>query len=261
MTETTLKKIPLDELCTFLISPDSGKPLHRRGDELTDGANAYPILDGSPILYPSRLIKYYRQRLAIPLELFADQDLQYFIISQMKMNAGAVNDDFDDPWNQQYLSWCRDMLSGSSGNVIDIGCDDPKIAAFMVPGNCAYVGVDALTHIGGGGKVVAFGEHLPFRDRAFDNVMLLSCLDHMLDWSAGLQQALRILKKDGTFHFTILVWDSAAELTRDVVHFHHFRESQILNALSELGLKVRDRQYRPWKNSTHRRVMLLQAGF
>ena len=88
---------------------------------------------------------------------------------------------------------------------------------------------------------------------------LISSLDHILDHHRALDEAYRVLKQGGWlfFYFQILVWHDRAEVMYDHFHFHHFREFEILGALSRFRIETLERQ--GWKGDTHRTSLYIAA--
>jgi ubiquinone/menaquinone biosynthesis C-methylase UbiE len=88
-----------------------------------------------------------------------------------------------------------------------------------------------------------------------DNVCLLTSLDHVLDHHAALDEAHRVLRPGGRLYLASLVWHERAELYRDHVHFHHFREFELFGALARFVVDTVARY--PWKGDTHRTALYL----
>jgi hypothetical protein len=65
-----------------------------------------------------------------------------------------------------------------------------------------------------------------------------------------------VLRSGGNLFLATLVWERHAELHRDSVHFHHFREFQVLRMLD--GFQVESIERRPWKDD-HRSVLYIHA--
>ena len=93
----------------------------------------------------------------------------------------------------------------------------------------------------------AAAEHLPFPDAHFDAVLCRFTLHHWPDIEAGLRQARRVLKPDGSAVLidTVApanpVLDShlqAVELLRDASHVRNYNVAELVAALSRAGLVV-----------------------
>lgn len=93
------------------------------------------------------------------------------------------------------------------GSVLDIGCERGKIRQYL--NENYYVGIDPANFIRENlVKEIDFpfiqcvGEYLPFKKRVFDNILILSVLDHTATPSLVLNESFRILKNSG--HIFIL---------------------------------------------------------
>lgn len=245
----------------ILASPDSLKPLFLQAKEqLTDGQHTYPIWGGKPIVLPRALLKYHSDRgLNIPYDLRSSSEYQYFLMSQIKATSGANNDPPDDPWNLMHLKWSRELLHDAHGLVLDIGCDDPRLSASLLPGGTQYVGLDPMYHDHEVFAVVGMGEFLPFLDGSFDCALFLTSLDHIFDWHQSLDEAYRVIKPGGALYLSSLIWEFNAGLVRDIVHFQHFREYELLAGLSSAGFTLDVPRYFPWKDNCHRKVIQVKA--
>jgi len=92
-----------------------------------------------------------------------------------------------------------------------------------------------------------------------DAVLFNTSLDHILDYNTAIEEAHRILKPDGSVVIATYVWVERATLLTDNVHFHHFREFIILEAL-ESYFEIEDiRRYEDPKHATHRYALYVRA--
>lgn len=145
-------------------------------------------------------------------------------------------------------------------SVLDIGCGDPSNSIKYLGGTgFQYVGVDPfltqfytpLLHLQG------LGENLPFRSDCFNNVALISVLDHVLDPEPVIAEASRVLRKGGFLYVMILVWTDHFSLERDEYHFKHFTKQEIYR-LIPMNFAVKAVQFLPYKED-YRKVMFLKA--
>lgn len=244
-----------EEVRSLLVSPDSGLPLAEdaAGAALIDAnGNRYPRRAWGPLLIPRALHPFFTDRLAIPASAVTDSFLQYFQLCAIKQSGetGAINAAVGDVHYQRHLYRMREFLRSARGIVLDIGCDDSQIGAGLCPAGARYVGLDPF----GGQKehfrVIGFGERLPFKALAFNGVMFNTTLDHMLDWHHALDEADRVLAPGGTLYISSLVWTKRASLLTDAVHFHHFRDYELLGAMPHFD--ILDEQRYDYKGDTHR---------
>lgn len=222
----------------------------------------FPSYDGNPVLYPHDVLKYCSAN-GIETEKLRESSSsleQYLYISSVKWGADNNNLDTDDYWYQYHLTSWKKLLANAKGMLLDIGADNPEISSTAYPKEVQYLGLDPiLTSKYKSFRIFGLAEFLPIADEQLDNVAFGTSLDHVLDWFQALSEAHRILKKGGTLFLATLVWHNNAQLFNDNVHFHHFREAQILAALNELGFKIEYLFKKPWKNQTHREGLYLSA--
>ena len=255
-------RLALSEIVELLASPDSGLPLRldlATSCLLDETACRYPCRGPLPILIPERLQPFFAEGLDVPVDAAQDAFLQYFLLSSIKQSghAGPANAPSGDVHYQRHLFRMRRFLRKARGLVLDVGCDDPLVGSALLPPESSYLGLDPFCHRSDPFRVVGFAEYLPFSDARFDAVLFNTSLDHVLDWRRAIEEALRVLKPGGDLHICTLVWHSAAGLINDAVHFHHFREYEILGALH--GLEVTQALHYDYKGDGHRHGLYLSV--
>lgn len=248
----------LDALLPKLASPDSGKEVTwgEGSETLTDGAHHYPLLEGMPLLLPERLHSFFLDRLSVPFDTGYDAFMQYFLLSSIKQ-SGEINASSDDVHYRRHLYRMREACKLCSGAVLDIGCDNPVIGASLLPDGSTYTGLDPFCLNRDSFRLIGTGEFLPFKAQSFDAVLYNTSLDHMLDWRSSLDEAKRVLVPGGRLVISTLVWDKRATLITDLVHFHHFREYEILGAL--VGFEIDQIWRHDYKGDDHRYGLYLSA--
>ncbi len=100
--------------------------------------------------------------------------------------------------------------------VLDLGCGSGIHMKFLAPKCQKIVGLDISPHMltlakkelsDLAGKnwqlIVGDAEKLPFAKNEFDLVVAMGLLDYLSCWEKVVQEAYRVLKKDGYFIFTI----------------------------------------------------------
>jgi len=243
--------LSFSEVMPFLASPDSGKPLRMREDQsgLTDGDHDYPIVDGIPALYPANISKAFLGG-GLELEYYDDSKLQYFLLSQIKqrgeINAGSTSVPY-----QKHLFRMKEFLKDCCGTVLDVGCDNVDISASLLNEKCRYIGLDPFSSSKSNFRLIGVGEFLPVRDESIDNVIFNTSLDHILDYHTAIDEAFRVLKPGGRILISTFAWRYNATILSDSVHFHHFREFEILGALSKYNVTELKRYESP-KGDKHR---------
>jgi hypothetical protein len=249
--------LTLDESLPLLASPDTGAALvPDAGGLATPGGEHFPLRGNVPLLFPARLLPFAGAGLIdVPFERSDDALVQYALINSIKQKHGNHNSDHASIWYERHLERTRRLVADAAGVVLDVGCDVPATSASVFPSGVRYLGLDPLfgdtTHF----RLIGLAERLPIQSEAVDAVALLTSLDHVLDHHAALEEAWRVLRPGGRLYLASLVWSERAELYRDHVHFHHFREYELLGALGRFRLDTLQRY--PWKDDTHRSALYL----
>lgn len=251
------KILSLAEIERFLASPDTGAALRIQEDQsgLTDGVHSYPVIHGTPILYPEIIAEAFLEG-GLKLKYYDDSRLQYFLLSQIKQH-GEINAASTNVHYQRHLFRMKEFVATCRGLVLDVGCDDVEISASLFNEECRYIGLDPFSNSKSSFRVVGVGECLPVRDESIDNVVFNTSLDHILDYHQALEEARRVLKPGGCLYISTLIWSENTSLLTDSVHFHHFREYEILGALSNMRIG-RANRYR-YKDDRHRYGLYLSA--
>ncbi len=250
-------RLTLNEIIPQLMSPDSGKPLHLHEEQLSDGAeNNYPFRGTVPLLLPTALLEHFSDRLMVPASANRNAFMQYFLLSSIKQ-SGEINAPSTEEHYRRHLYRAQEFLTECKGLVLDVGCDCPEIGASLFPKGVSYVGLDPFCQNINKFRLVGVGEFLPLQDASFDNVFFNTSLDHILDWHRAIDEARRVLRPGGSLYISSLVWTQKAELFSDSVHFHHFREYEILQGLQGFSLE-RTKRY-DYKGDQHRYGLYLQA--
>lgn len=244
-------KLTLIDVLPILASPDNGMRLsiNATDDELSDGVNEYPLISGIPILYPKLISKAFLQE-GLAFEYYKESKLQYFLLSQIKQR-GEINAPSTSIYYQRHLFRMKNFLKDFGGTVLDIGCDNVNVGASLFPIGSNYIGIDPFSSETGQFKIVGVGEILPFASSSFDTVVFNTSLDHILDYNTALEEAYRVLKPGGMIVLSTLIWIEKASLLNDAIHFHHFRDFEILGALSQHGEQVSIKKYL-YKEDAHR---------
>ena len=257
MTSNGPHLLTLDEALPLLASPDTGAPLRRAAPGLLGGeGEVFPMRGSVPVLFPARLLPYAGNGLVdVPFERHDDALLQYALINSIKQKHGNHNSEHSSIWYERHLDRTRRLVADATGLVLDVGCDVPATSASVFPAGTRYLGLDPLFSDTAHFRLIGLAERLPVRDAVADNVALLTSLDHVLDHHAALDEAWRALRPGGRLYLASLVWSDRAELYRDHVHFHHFREYELLGALGRFRLDTAQRY--AWKDDAHRSALYL----
>lgn len=108
-----------------------------------------------------------------------------------------------------------DIIGQVNGPVLDIGCGLLPLPNYLKCCKRPY-GIDPYL-----GSVRAFpfcqalGEYIPFRDKSFSAVLLMSSLDHVIDAQIVINESYRVLTDDGQ----LFIW----YINRDKLDSHHLQ--------------------------------------
>lgn len=254
------RAMSLAEVKALLASPDDRSPMREEGEHLIDGAGRiYPIVDGRPWLLPRKALDHVHDgTVRVPVELTRrDAFAQYLYLADIKASGWAANSEPDDPWFLRHMHRAAALLATAKGRVLDVGCDNPDLSRRLFPSEAAYVGLEPALRGARGFSVAGMAEFLPFDDAVFDGVSLMTSLDHVLDYHAATDEAWRVLAPGGSLYLATLIWTQRAELYRDDIHFHHFREFEIRGALAKFRT-VSVARY-GWKGDAHRHGVYIHA--
>lgn len=240
----------------LLVSPDSMSSLVATEVVLTDGVNRYHFYQDSPILYPKKVSDAWVNG-TIPLENQDDPMLQYVLLSQIKQ-SGEINAPLDSLPAKKHRWRFHEFCSGLKGVVLDIGCDKPSSSMLLLPQRVQYIGLDPYAG-SGEFRIIGLGEVLPIASASVNAVLFNTSLDHILDYHTAINESHRVLKSEGQIIIATYAWKERASLLTDSVHFHHFREYEVLGALEEKFRIDRIVRYEDPKLDTHRYGLYIQA--
>lgn len=139
-------------------------------------------------------------------------------------------------------------LKHAKGRILDIGCGANNLVRSYKNGK--GVGVDVYPWEGVD-KVIKSAAELPFKDREFDTVTYVACLNHIPNRAESLREAFRVTGKDGRVIVTMV-----PPLWGKFIHWLRFRndpdhqDRDIDHDHELLGM-----------HSTHVRSLMKDAGF
>ena len=240
----------------FLVCPETHDSLKFEGNKLVSGNYQYEFKDLSPVLYP-KVVSNSWVNGVLPLSYQDNALTQYVLLSQIKQ-TGEINAPLDSiPYRKhqwRYQDFCKEL----EGVILDIGSDKPSHSSQLLPKNVSYIGLDPYAG-SGEFRLIALGEMLPIAKGSIDAVTFNTSLDHILDYSTAIDEVIRVLKPNGTIVIATYAWLDKATLLKDSVHFHHFREYQILGALNEKFNLHDIKRYVDPKHAKHRYGLYVMA--
>jgi len=249
----------LAEVLPILRGPETGATLSQRGDVLAcEDGRTYPIINGRPVLMRDAALRRLQMGEAIePPDASGDALDQYLYLNQVKNAGGDPNSPLADPWYRRHLHRSRRLLAEAQGLILDVGCDDPALSRQLFPAGVDYLGLEPALGRNPGMRLVAMAEFLPLQAASVDGVAFLTSLDHVFDYHAAIDEAFRVLKPGGALYLGVLIWTHRAELYRDNIHFHHFRDFEIQGVLQSFQVERIDAY--GWKGDAHRFGAYLRA--
>ncbi len=112
------------------------------------------------------------------------------------------------------------------GKILDIGCGTKPFKS-LLDKDSLYIGMEysGLTQ-----RPDLFGDanRLPFKDMSFDGVLLNEVIEHMPDPSKGIEEAYRVLKKDGKLFLTAPMYWRLHYAPQDYFRFTQYGLRHIL---------------------------------
>lgn len=256
------KLMSLSEISGLLRTPVTLQQVTCGNESISSmaGDDVFPIINGNPILYPAQVLPYIKNGILNVTEYdVQDPILLYAHIFSIKLNYPQPNSDPNDIWYWKHVHRTMRLISQMKGTVLDIGCGDVSISSKMFPEGTQYVGLDPFPYADGTFHVIGMSEFLPFANETFDNITMLTNLDHSLDYKSTLKEAFRVLRKNGRLYLATLIWNDNFELWKDHVHFHHFFESELLASLSAINPSpiLQNLKY-CWKENSHRHGVYME---
>jgi SAM-dependent methyltransferase len=212
----------------------------------------------SPILFPPKIFNKLNIKGDLKIDYYKSSLLQYYLLSQIK-GKSEINSPSDSKASQKHFYRMKTFCEKIKGDLmLDIGCDNPKNSHLIYPRSFEYIGIDP-SYSNNIFKIIGMAEILPFIDLSFDFISFNTSLDHVLDFNSALDESFRVLKHNGIIVIATYAWLKNATLLTDNVHFHHFREEEILPAISR-NFKIIDiKRYEDPKNQSHRYGLYIKA--
>lgn len=246
----------------ILKSPDSSNILKIDNEKdnnfkLSDGINNYVIRNGCPILYPQLVTGAWNTNSILQFKNYNEPLLKYVLLSQIKQ-SGEINAPLNSIAARKHQWRYKNFCSDLDGIVLDVGSDKPSHSIQFLPKDCNYIGLDPYAGAGEF-RLIGLGEILPIADETVNVVTFNTSLDHILDYYTAINEAHRVLTSGGSIVIASYVWIENATLLTDAVHFHHFRENQLLAALDGLFKTQKIKKYEDPKHSKHRYGIYIYA--
>lgn len=129
-------------------------------------------------------------------------------IQQAQRDTTVLKNAYDDLYTVSsteqpvsYYDWILRKLNPKAGSVLlDVCCGSGKLAERAIQRQVAAIATDfsaVAVHQASGPACISDAMQLPFRDNAFDYVVNLGSLEHLLDMGAGIREMARVLHPNG----------------------------------------------------------------
>lgn len=148
---------------------------------------------------------------------------------------------YDNPGSVKFRAFCLPSLKGT---VLDIGCGPLPVPIYLDGYDLAAVaGIDPF----GSEKAHPFtfaraiAEDIPWQEAAFDNAVVATSLDHLLDLELGLREIARVIKPNGRLLAWVFFVPGAKRYdpvtsdgeTLDKFHLFHFDKPWFLEMITK----------------------------
>ena len=234
---------------------------NEEGDLINNKNQKIKMCQNSPIMLPHDIKKNYENMKLKDIIKISDPIIQYQVLSFIKGSGQVVdvNADKSSISYNKHLYRMKLFLSNVTGDILDIGCDDISSSLKIIPPVCKYLGLDVFVESSEHFKIFGVAEMLPFANNSFYNVLFNASLDHILDYHEAISEAFRVLKKNGYIYISSYVWKEKATLLKDIIHFHHFRDEQLLSSVENYFNISEVLRYECPKNNNHRYQLFIKA--
>lgn len=145
--------------------------------------------------------------------------------------------------------------------VLEIGCG-PHGAIGFIEKAYVKIGVDPLRFNSGFPHCICVGEALPFRSNAFDIIVCLNVLDHVIEPEEVMREISRTLTSEGFLLLSIHTFPEHVNKIIDLAspyldkpHPHHLTSSQVELLCNVYGLQILQRNVKSIQASNIKTMM------
>lgn len=96
-----------------------------------------------------------------------------------------------------YLTALIEEWVDKKGKIMDLGCGSGEISLWLIGHGYEVTSVDVVAKVKvvGVKEILYDGEHLPFKDKEFDQVLLITVLHHVPKYKELLQEVARVSRE------------------------------------------------------------------
>ncbi|MGF7038458.1 class I SAM-dependent methyltransferase [Mucilaginibacter lappiensis] len=123
-----------------------------------------------------------------------------------KENIGRLNTThiaLDDQYYLHYKYYHQDLFNAfskyGSGKLLDIGCGNKPYGEILKPYITEYIGCDIIQSSENRADIICPANNIPLSIGSFDTVISTQTIEHVEDPQGLVNEAYRLLKKDGHF--------------------------------------------------------------
>ncbi len=141
--------------------------------------------------------------------------------------------------HQKKVSYLTNLIGdflNKKGKIMDLGCGSGEISKRLLDEGYKVTSVDVVAKlkVKGVKEIIYDGKHLPFKDKEFDQVLLITVLHHVPEYTELLKEVARVTKEiiivedvyeNGWDKLGIWFWDSVLNL-EFFGHPHNNRNDQ-----------------------------------
>ena len=149
---------------------------------------------------------------------------------------------------EHYRNFVRFAQRHAGSSILDLGCGFGAYGGALMGNGLKCIGCDInfdylRTAVGQGLPVVNVDSVLPFRDRAFDSVLMLEVLEHVPNMEKILSEAFRIARKNVLI--TVPNSEDVELMRTNDVTYAHMLSSDHLHFFDPLSFENLLRRYSP----------------
>jgi ubiquinone/menaquinone biosynthesis C-methylase UbiE len=154
-------------------------------------------------------------------------------------NVGKIN--ISNPDYLVYLSFHRELKAAiqkyAKGKLLDIGCGNKPYESWFEGKIEKYIGCDVVQSSSNKVDVLCLANKIPLEDNHFGTVFSTQTIEHIEDYQGMIEEAYRVLKKDGCF---ILSGPFYWHLHEEPYDFYRFSKHGFKYILEKAGFEMLD---------------------
>jgi SAM-dependent methyltransferase len=138
-----------------------------------------------------------------------------------------------------YLSFHRELFASiqqyAKGKLLDIGCGNKPYKTWTEGKITSYIGCDIVQSSANKVDVLCQANNIPLENESFETVLSTQTIEHLEDYQGMVNEAFRLLKKDGNF---ILSGPFYWHLHEEPYDFYRFTKHGFKYILEKAGFEI-----------------------